>query len=161
MFKKIVNLSCFLSAVLAEGEVTTTEGAYTELATAKDGNVKHTGVMGESFFELDGDQALILYVQFTTQDKKSSFKNGSWIQSYAQFEDPKKPGTYAAVTCNVGYDSGNSKASGSGVSVGSFYGDSIAVADMGEAKWDSIGTPFSSEFPAELLWQEADDQFAA
>jgi hypothetical protein len=101
--------------VLAEGEVKTTDGPYTELAEARDGNVVNTSVMGESFNELDGDEALLLYVQFTTQDKKSSFKNGSWIQSYAQFEDPNKPGTYTAVTCNVGYDSGNSKASGSAV----------------------------------------------
>ena len=55
MFKKIVNLSCFLSAVLAEGEVKTTDGPYTELAEARDGNVVNTAVMGESFTELDGD----------------------------------------------------------------------------------------------------------
>ena len=142
MFKRILNLSCFLSAVIADGEIETTEGPITELAKSKDGNVVNQAFIGETYTELDGDSALSLYVAFETYDNKSSFKNGSWIQSYAQYEEPSKPGTYSAVTCNVGYDSGNSKASGSGISVGSFYGDSIAVADTQEVKWDEIGTPW-------------------
>ena len=157
MFKKIVNLSCFLSAVLAEDEVKQTESPYVELAEARDGTVVNQGVMGETFSELDGDSALTLYVQFTTYDTKSSWKNGSWIQSYAQFEDPKNPGMWSGVTCNVGFDSGNSKASGSAVSIGSSYGSSLAVSETGEVKWDAIGTPYPEELPAELLWQEADD----
>ena len=55
MFKKILNLSCFLSAVLAEGEVKSTEGPITELAEARDGTVVNKGYMGETFTELDGD----------------------------------------------------------------------------------------------------------
>ena len=55
MFRKLVNFSCFLSAVFAEGEIKTTDGPYVELAKAKDGNVVNTAVMGESFSEFDGD----------------------------------------------------------------------------------------------------------
>ena len=55
MFKKIVNLSCFLSAVLAEGEVKSTESTPVALAEARDGNIVNQGYIGETFTELDGD----------------------------------------------------------------------------------------------------------
>ena len=84
MFKKLINLSCCLAAVLAEketktfGDIKTTEGTAVTLAEAKDGSVTNYGVIGESFVEQGDDQALLLYIGWTTASS-SSIKNGSWI----------------------------------------------------------------------------------
>ena len=84
MFKKLINLSCCLAAVLAEketktfGDIKTTEGTVVTLAEARDGSVTNYGVIGESFVEQNDDQALLMYIGWTTASS-SSIKNGSWI----------------------------------------------------------------------------------
>ena len=115
MFRRFRNLSCFLSAVHASGELETLWGPYTELAKVRDGTVKNEAFMTENYIERDGDAALALYVAFETYDTRSYFDDGSLIQSYMQRESQSRPGLYYSVTCNVGYDSSKSKASGSAI----------------------------------------------
>ena len=92
-------------------------------------------------------------MDWTTQDSRSSFSNGSWIQSYAQYESLSQPGMYNQVTCNVGYESKKSQASQ--IDIGTFFGPSIAVSATGEAKWNSYGTPLPAEIPEDLQFQRS------
>ena len=87
-------------------------------------------------------------MDWTTQDKRSSFSNGSWIQSYAEYESPSNPGMYNQVTCNVSFNSKESKASE--IEIGNSYGSSIQVSATGEAKWNSIGTPLPDDIPKDV-----------
>ena len=79
MFKKILNLACCYAAVLAEEELKTVEGASQALAEARDGNTVNLARIGESFTTQGDAEALIAYIEFTTQDSRSSFTNGAWI----------------------------------------------------------------------------------
>ena len=85
---------------------------------------------GEVYVEQDNKQAILFYLSWTTSNAVEAIPELSWIQSYAQFEDHNNPGKYMQATCNVGYDPEKREASGSAIDVGTFYGESIAVADL-------------------------------
>ena len=56
-------------------------------------------------------------------------------------------------TCNVGYDPEKREASGSAIDVGTFYGESIAVADIElHQNWESYGAPFLVDIPQKIYW---------
>ena len=92
MFRKLVNIACYLAAVHAEDELKTVEGTPQSLGEARDGTTVNLATIGESFSTQGDAEALIVYIEWTTQDSKSSFTNGAWIQSYAEYEDAANPG---------------------------------------------------------------------
>ena len=133
-----------------------------ELGKAIDGNVTNVGFIGEDFFEGEGGKALTMYfswVTYTTGDV-TKLPTYSWIQSYAQIEDPTAPGKYLQATCNVGYNPNSAAATGTGVVVNAFYGDSITVEAIPEGKWDSYGTPLPEEYPKEMQYQRVAEEYA-
>ena len=108
-------------------------------------------------------KALVHYFTFTTgtTNEQPIIPNYSWIQSYAQMEDPANPGLYLQATCNVGYTPNQEAASGSSIVIDTFYGaDSITVEAIPEGMWNSYGTPLPEEIPSDLLYQRVDEQYA-
>ena len=95
--------------------------------------------MGEVLYTDASGTALVWYIGFQTSSTGEQLPKYSWIQNYAQWEDPDAPGTYASVTCNVGFDPSLSVSSKA--IVGSFYGQSISWDDVKTGTWDSFGTP--------------------
>ena len=58
------------------------------------------------------------------------WSDGTLIQNYAQFEDPRDPGQYISVTCNAEWQSYNRDSFASRVFVGNYVGDeSFRVED--------------------------------
>ena len=170
MFKKLLNLSACLATIYAQdaeaeaapentAEISWFEGTPQPLATATDGNVVNTGYFGEVFVEQGADMALVTYFGWTTTNAVEFLPAYSWIQSYAQMEDPEKPGNFLTAVCNVGYNPSVEFADVTGTQVlaNTFYGpESLTVAAIPEGKYDSYGTEFPEEVPRELLYQIAD-----
>ena len=114
----------------------------TQLPTAKDVKVSNEAYFSEVLETNGGQTTLVSALTWVTQGN-IEFPTYSWIQSYAEFEDPENPGVYSSVTCNVGFNPSDSYAET--VRVGNFLGDSIAVGEVG-GKWDSYGTPAPAEW---------------
>lgn len=165
MLQKLFNLTFLLATALSQKTVEDyggTAGTPMELAKAVDGNVTNAGFIGEDFFEGEDGKALTMYFSWTTYTTGDVTKipTYSWIQSYAQMEDPTAPGKYLQATCNVGYNPNAAAATGTGVVVNAFYGDSITVEAIPEGKWDSYGTPLPEEYPKEMQYQRVAEEFA-
>ena len=56
------------------------------------------------------------------------------------------------MTCNVGYSPNSQAASGTGIKINEFYGDSITVESIERGKWNSYGTPIPNDFPKGYIW---------
>ena len=100
-------------------------------------------------------KALVHYFTWTTGTaaEEGFIPNYSWIQSYAQMEDPANPGLFLQATCNVGYSPNQEAPADNAIVVNTFYGEnSITVEAVPEGVWDSYGTPLPEEIPSDLLY---------
>lgn len=150
MFEKFFKTSCLAALVTAQRE--TILGEPMEIPSAKFGNTYNDGVMGEALYREGGTQSLISYITWRTNNDRVEFPAYSWIQSWAQWEDPENPGQYQSVTCNVGFEP--KRRAARTVEVGNFYGDSIDANEVRNGKYDSYGVPIPELIaPPDLLWQ--------
>ena len=67
---------------------------------------------------------------WVTSNDKAAGKNGSWIQNWAQWEDPKATGKYQQMTCNVLFDNTKKVAPPENVLVNETYGTTIDAATI-------------------------------
>ena len=68
---------------------------------------KQTGFWGEFTMEWDDETERELsgfYMRWTVGGEGWTWPSGTWVQNYAQFENPIKPGNYRAVTCSALYN---------------------------------------------------------
>ena len=68
---------------------------------------KQTGFWGEFTMEWDDETERVLsgfYMRWTVGGEGWTWPSGTWVQNYAQFENPIKPGNYRAVTCSALYN---------------------------------------------------------
>ena len=45
-----------------------------------------------------------MYLRWTTGGEGWNWPSGTWVQNWAQFENPIKPGNFRSVTCNTLYN---------------------------------------------------------
>ena len=77
------------------------------MPTANNIGVELSGSISEAraIYEEGGStiDQILLAVSFEVGGVK--WNNGTWVQTYLQWEDPQNPGTYMGMTCNAKYDS--------------------------------------------------------
>ena len=77
-------------------KVTGERGEMTELPTASSNGVELSGTISEAraIYEEDGSSIdqILLAVSWTVGGTK--WNNGTWVQTYMQWEDPQEPGNY-------------------------------------------------------------------
>ena len=144
MIKKLfyATLACFVTA-----QKPTT--VWTVLGKATDKNTDCEGAIRETLTEGDDQKSLTVWMSWETKNKNNTFPEYSWIQNYAEWADYRNPGKYWSVTCNVGFDPAANFSET--ISVGNFYGDSIAVRNQAGGKWDTYGTP---KVPGSFMFQQ-------
>ena len=90
-----------LACVAALAAAETKEGTAVTIAQAASSDVKSSGLVQETMTDDGSLETITIAMGWETGGAK--WADGAWVQNFAQWPDPSKPGSYLGVTCNAEY----------------------------------------------------------